>query len=74
MSNAIQYVVILGTPDSELSQEDFVVHGPFDSKEAAQKWVDAINDLGPADPLDHPTISRLEHPNIMLSELRDAIS
>ena len=69
-----QYVVVLGTPDSALSEQDFVVHGPFASKEAAEEWVANVENLGPADPLDHPIISRLEHPNILLDELRKPIS
>lgn len=64
------YIVLLGTPDSELEQEDFTAYGPFDTKEAAVQWVRERASIAGDDALDTPFFIHLSNPIEVLRELR----
>lgn len=63
------YVVMLGSINSELGEKDFTAHGPFASEEAAQQWIDELQEKLGVDPLDMPVVVNLYDPAEYLREL-----
>lgn len=65
------YIVLLGTPDSELGQIDFTAYGPFETKREAARWVNERETIVGVDGLDTPFFIALSDPAQAMQELRD---
>lgn len=65
------YIVLLGTPDSELEQLDFTAYGPFENCAAAARWVREREELVGVDALDTAIFVELSDPVKVLQELQE---